>query len=212
MDISVFPSGPFETNAYVVSCPATSQAALIDPGVNSAASLINYLEMKKLTPKCIWLTHSHWDHIAEVSLLKDKYHIPVAIHTLDAPNLEKPGSDQLPCWISFPGVIPDLLLEDGQSLSVGQLQFTVIHTPGHSPGSICLYCPAQNLLISGDTLFKGSIGNISFPTSLPDQMWDSLAKLCKLPPATHVYPGHGPHTTIQAETWLPNARKLFDRN
>ncbi|CCB87693.1 MULTISPECIES: MBL fold metallo-hydrolase [Parachlamydia] len=210
MIISAFPTGPFETNAYVVGCPQTHQAAIIDPGVGSAKVIASYLTSRKLTPTSILLTHSHWDHIAEVSLLSNQYHIPVAIHPLDVPNLEKPGSDGLPCWVSFAGVIPDQLLHEGQLLKIGELTFTVIHTPGHSPGSICFYCPQEHLLFSGDTLFQGTIGNLSFPTSQPEKMWDSLDKLTKLPAITRVYPGHGPETTIGAESWLPDARKLFD--
>lgn len=94
-------------------------------------------------------------------------------------------------------------------IKVGQLNFQTIHTPGHSVGSICLYEPSQNVLFSGDTLFKGSIGNISFPTSRPDLMWSSLDKLAKLPASTIVYPGHGPTTTIANETWLSDAQHYF---
>lgn len=212
MNIATFPTGPFETNAYVVSCPATHQAAIIDPGVDSAKLISDYLTDQNLNPACIWLTHSHWDHIAEVAELKKKYSIPVAIHFADIPNLKNPGSDGLPCWIPIQGVTPDMIVDEGMTLTLGKLVFSIIHTPGHSPGSICLYCPEQNLLISGDTLFKGTIGNLSFPTSEPDKMWDSLEKLAKLPPSTQVFPGHGPSTTIGQESWLSNAKNLFDRD
>ncbi|WP_213157022.1 MBL fold metallo-hydrolase [Parachlamydia sp. AcF125] len=212
MIISAFPTGPFETNAYVIGCPKTHQAAIIDPGVGSAKVIASYLASQGLTPTFILLTHSHWDHIAEVLPLKNQYHIPVAIHPLDSPNLEHPGSDGLPCWIAFEGVIPDQFLDEGQQITVGQAIFTVIHTPGHSPGSVCFYCPQEHLLISGDTLFQGTIGNLSFPTSQPEKMWNSLDKLTQLPASTKVYPGHGLETTIGAESWLPNARKLFDHH
>lgn len=209
MNIATFATGPFETNAYVVSCADTHQAAIIDPGVDSAPLIIDYLNNQKLVPVYIWLTHSHWDHIANVSMLKNRYDIPVVIHHLDTPNLEHPGSDGLPCWISFPGVIPDKIIDEGTQLILGKSTFSVIHTPGHSPGSVCLYCPEQNLLISGDTLFKGTIGNLSFPTSQPDKMRGSLEKLAKLSPITRVFPGHGPATTIGQESWLANAKQLF---
>lgn len=209
MRIQAFPSGPFETNAYVVSNPAVGQAILIDPAPGCSRSVCEYLSDNDLTPVLIVITHSHWDHIADTAFLKKKYSIPVWIHPADAPNLQAPGSDRLPCWLSIEGVIPDKLIEEGDLVKLGEEEFMVIHTPGHSPGGICLYCQGQKILISGDTLFKGSIGNISFPTSQPERMWDSLDKLAKLPPETKVFPGHGSPTFIKDEDWLPNAKKIF---
>lgn len=213
MFIQVFPSGPFETNAYVVACDhrdGSNQAAIVDPAPNSTFAITDFVSKKNLKPIAIWLTHSHWDHIADVSKLKAKYNIPVYIHPLDAPNLKTPGADQLPCWILIEGVEPDVLIDEGDSLSLGNLKFTVIHTPGHSPGGVCLHCPEAQILLSGDTLFKGTIGNLSFPTAEPDLMWISLQKLAKLPPSTKVYPGHGPDTTIGNEDWLSRAKQIFE--
>jgi len=209
MIIKNFPSGPFETNAYVVACSHSRKAMIVDPAPASFNALIAYIAEQNLHPIIIVLTHSHWDHIADTSLLKAHYHIPVAIHPLDTPNLQKPGSDGLPCWIDIQGVEPDRLLNENEIVEIGDMKFDVIHTPGHTPGSICLYCPAEQMLISGDTLFKGTIGNLSFPTSVPDQMWSSLQKLAKLPPSTRVFPGHGPSTTIDAEHWLARAKEIF---
>lgn len=209
MTLLTFPSGPFDTNAYLVGCPATKKAAFIDPSPDSAPLLIKAAEQGGWIPEQIILTHSHWDHIADVYPLQQHYSIPVYVHRLDAPNLIAPGTDGLPCWLSITGVQPTGFLEEGQNVSVGQLTFKVIHTPGHSPGGICLYCPEAKLLISGDTLFKGSIGNISFSTAQPELMWSSLDKLSALPHDTSVYPGHGPATTIGQEAWLPKARQIF---
>lgn len=210
MLIQDFPSGPFSTNAYVVACPQTKQAAIIDPAPESAKGICTYLDNHTLTCQAILLTHSHWDHIADVSVLKHNYQVPVCIHALDVPNLKQPGADGLPCWIAIEGVIPDKLLKEGDSIQIGRLNFVVLHTPGHSPGSICFYESSQGVLLSGDTLFKGTIGNLSFPTSQPDLMWPSLAKLASLPAQTKVYPGHGPSTTIGHESsWLERAEQLF---
>lgn len=209
MIIKAIPSGPFETNAYIISSEDSHLALIIDPAPDSSHSIINYLTENNLKPEKIILTHSHWDHIADTADLKKHYQIPVLIHEEDAGNLEVPGSDGLPCWISIEGVKADGFLQDGDVLSVGNMNFSVIHTPGHTPGGICLYNAQDNVLISGDTLFKGSIGNISFPTARPKLMWESLKKLAKLPPNTVVYPGHGPKTTISSESWLPNAEKIF---
>jgi len=211
MILEAFPSGPFETNAYIVGCTQTHDAALIDPGVDSADTLIQALDSHSLTPKAILLTHSHWDHTADVATLKKKFDIPIYIHPLDAPNLISPGADGLPLYISIEGIEPTHHLEEGQEIIIGTLHWHVIHTPGHSPGGVCFYCKEEQTLLSGDTLFQGSIGNLSFPTSDPDQMWISLKKLEKLPPETKVYPGHGNPTTIGAESWLPDAQRLFTK-
>ena len=210
MLIQPFPSGPFETNAYVVACPKTHEAAIIDPAPDSAEKIEKYISAHGLIPKMILLTHSHWDHIADVSILKQRLHIPVGIHSLDLPNLQEPGSDGLPFWIPISGVETDQLLAEGDVIQLGSLKFRVIHTPGHTPGGICLYCQEEGVLISGDTLFRGSMGKVSFPTSNAERMWESLKKLAKLPPETKVYPGHGPSTTIGKESWLVNAKQIFD--
>lgn len=210
MFIQAFPSGPFSTNAYLIACPLTKEAIIVDPAPGSARSVYLSIQQNNFACKAIVLTHSHWDHMADVQRLKAHDSIPVYIHPLDASNLETPGSDGLPCPMLIEGVKPDAFLEEGTSISVGTLTFQVIHTPGHSPGSICLYESSTATLIAGDTLFKGTIGNLSFPTSDPSLMWPSLSKLAKLPPETKVYPGHGPTTTIGAESWLPHAQQRFE--
>ena len=209
MTIKVFPSGPFETNAYIVACSETGSAVVVDPGVESFDRIVDHLEAAGLRPERILLTHSHWDHIGDVAALKEKYGIPVAIHPADAKNLERPGSDGLPCWVKIQGVKTDEELTHGDEIRVGNLRFTVIHTPGHSPGGVCFYDQEHAILLSGDTLFQGSIGNLSFPTASPDAMWASLEILAALPPETVVYPGHGPSTTIGDEEWLPKAKQFF---
>ena len=107
------------------------------------------------------------------------------------------------------GARPSHDLVEGQILRVGQLKALVIATPGHTPGGVCFYFKKENILISGDTLFKGSIGNLSFPTAEPAKMWHSLKQLARLPPDTHVYPGHGGPTTIKEEYWLDEAENHF---
>jgi len=107
------------------------------------------------------------------------------------------------------GVEPEFDLQEGEIIEVGKLQLIVIASPGHTPGGVCFYLDKEKILFSGDTLFKGSIGNLSFPTADPQAMWHSLKKLEKLPSETVVYPGHGPSTTIGDEDWLPKAQELF---
>ena len=203
------PSGPFATNAYVVGDDETHKAVIIDPAPGSTENIVKILTQKNLTPIAIWLTHSHWDHIADTATLKQKYNIPVFIHEEDAPNLQEPGTDGLPYWVHIEGVQNYTPIKEGDILDIGNLHFRVIDTPGHTPGGVCFYCPEEQILFSGDTLFKGTIGNLSFPTSCPNLMWPSLKKISLLPADTKVYPGHGPRTTIGAESWLPRAEEVF---
>ena len=210
MLVKAFPSGPFLTNAYVVACKQTKKAAIIDPSLGSFEPIRNFLNTNCLSCDTILLTHSHWDHIANVKKFKDHYSIPVYVHPLDAPNLIHPGADLLPGMIEIEGVEPDEMLEEGMEYLLGSLCMRVLHTPGHSPGSVCFYEASQGVLLSGDTLFKGSMGNVSFPTSEPEKMWSSLKRLNELPKDTLVYPGHGPATTIKEEAiWLSKPKELF---
>ena len=208
MLIHQIPSGPCVTNAYIVAAAKSAEAAIIDPAPDSFDSIVKLIEKSDLKPVKIILTHSHWDHIADVKPLKDKYNIPVYIHFLDRDNLEVPGSDRLPCWIDIPSVTPDFIFNE-KPLIIGNLEAFVINTPGHTPGGVCFYLPKEKLLFSGDTLFAGTIGNLSFPTARPALMWKSLAILAKLPIDTKVLPGHGPATTIGKEKWLDQAEELF---
>lgn len=205
MFIQVFSSGPLSTNAYVVACAATREAAIVDPAPDSSLDIENYIALQHLKPKMILLTHSHWDHIADAGKLKGRYAIPVYVHPLDVPNLQQPGADGLPSWLDIAAVVPDFLLDEGAQVPLGKLLFRVIHTPGHSVGSVCFYEQQHGLLFSGDTLFKGTYGNISFPTSKPALMGSSLKKLAELPSETRVFPGHGPETTVANEgPWIQN--------
>jgi hydroxyacylglutathione hydrolase len=209
MLIHAVPAGPYATNAYVIACPTTREAAIIDPAPRSAARIATYLKEEKLVPKKILLTHSHWDHIADADELMQEFDIPLYVHRADAPNVRHPGNDGLPLAFPIIGVEPTGYLVDGEEIPLGHLMLRVIHTPGHSPGGVCLYEPKAGILLSGDTLFKGTIGNLSFPTCDAEAMWRSLDTLAKLPPKTRIYPGHGPTTTIGDESWLPQARQRF---
>ncbi|NGX50657.1 MAG: putative metallo-hydrolase [Chlamydiae bacterium] len=202
-----FACGPFQTNAYLLACSDTQKGVFIDPAPESCDLLTRAATGYEM--EAILLTHSHWDHIADVKKLKRSFALPLYVHPADSENVRTPGSDGLPLLIPVEGVEPDHDLVDGQILEVGELRLRVIHTPGHSPGGVCFYLEKEKILISGDTLFKGSIGNLSFPTADPSAMWKSLKKLEELPPETRVYSGHGPSTSIGVESWLPQAKELF---
>lgn len=208
--LETFSSGPFDTNTFVIGCSVSKKGVFIDPAPGSFSELKKRAEKHSLNIEAIWLTHSHWDHIGDLAVVKaDFNNIPIYVHPADAENVKNPGSDGLPLMEPIQGAEPNFDLVDGLSLSVGELRARVIATPGHTPGGVCFYFEKENVLISGDTLFKGSIGNLSFPTAEPAKMWHSLKKLAKLPPKTLVYPGHGDPTTIADENWLDRAENLF---
>lgn len=211
LTIHSFPSGPFRTNAYLVVCEETKEAVVIDPASGSFEKIKELVKAEQLTVSKVILTHSHWDHIADTSLFAQEWNPPICINPEDAPNLIQPGSDNIPYWISIQGVLPTVLLHEGDSFSIGNSEWKVIHTPGHSPGGICLFCEKEQLLFAGDSLFKGTCGNLSLPTGEPERMWPSLKKLSYLPDNTVVFSGHGPSTTIGDEPWLDQAETLFGK-
>lgn len=194
--------GPLQTNALLIGCPTTKKAAAIDPAMGSASVLLATAEANGFVIQKILLTHTHWDHIADVAALKKATQAPVWVHPLDAENLRHPGSDRLPLWTSIEPVEPDGFFSEGQEVTIGHLKIQVIHTPGHCPGSVCFYFKEQGILISGDTLFKGTMGALHLPTAEAEKMGPSLQKLALLPAGTRVIPGHGEETTIGKESWL----------
>ncbi len=208
MNIYIIPTGPFLTNCYILAVDSLN-CVIIDPGVGSKELVIKKVENLGLHPKAIWLTHTHWDHIAGVKELKELYQISVWVHFEDRMNLISPGSDGVPFKGSIPPCEPDHYLDEGLKLALDDLEFSVIHTPGHTPGGCCFYCESEGILLSGDTLFKRSIGTLDLPTSQADRMWTSLAKLAKLPANTKFYPGHGPSSTIGDTPWLDRAEEMF---
>jgi glyoxylase-like metal-dependent hydrolase (beta-lactamase superfamily II) len=210
--IECYPSGPFQTNTYLLISTSTGDAVVVDPAPDSADSLLAAIQQHKKTLLAVWITHSHWDHTADCHALLAQHNVPVMVHQLDSENLISPGSDGLPSLISIPPLTTLTYINDGDVLSLGKGVWTVLHSPGHSLGSVCFYNADDGILLSGDTLFKGTMGNISFPTSSPYLMGETLLKLSALPPATRVFPGHGPSTTIAKErSWMVTAsQKLLE--
>lgn len=211
MIIETFCSGPLNTNCYTLCDAKSGRFVLIDAPFGSTERVFRFAQERSLKLAAIWLTHSHWDHIAEIAPLYRRFSerdlaekaLPIAIHELDAENLLAPGSDGLACSIPLTKVEPTTLLVGGDTLKFATLFFEVLHTPGHSPGSICLYSEKEALLFSGDTLFRGAMGSIALPTAQPSAMRSSLSKLALLPKCTRILPGHGPSTILEEEIeWL----------
>jgi hydroxyacylglutathione hydrolase len=209
MILHKFPFGPFDTNAILVGCAKTKKAAVIDPSYGSTPAILQQCIDLDLKIEKILITHSHWDHIADAYELKHKTSSPVFVHPLDAPNLKQPGSDGLPLYFPVHGVDDFQFVNDGDELMIGELPCRVIHSPGHSPGSVCYFLPNQKVLFTGDTLFEGSIGNLHLPTAQPKKMFESLRILTQLPPDTRIVPGHGRDTTLAQESWLSRAEEIF---
>ena len=199
MFLRKFPSGPLETNTLLLACPKEKIAAVIDPAQGSTKEVLAAAARHGFSIQLILLTHSHWDHIADLALLREQTGAAVYVHAEDAPNVEKPGVDALPLFFPIAGVHPDRLIKEGDEIRVGQIVLEVIHTPGHSPGGVCFFCRKEGILFAGDTLFAGGIGRLDLPTSRQHLMRASLAKLAALPGDTHVIPGHGDDTTIDEE-------------
>ena len=195
--------GPIETNCYVVACEKTREAIIVDPGFgkSEAQAFIDEIKERGLKVKYIVNTHGHDDHTSGNTAIKEATNAKVLIHEADA-HMLTPFSLNRPKTRNNETESPvaDQLLKEGDIIEIGDIKLTVIHTPGHTKGSISLHSQNDNVVFTGDTLFAQSIGRTDFPGgSYPDIMWSLKTKLAKLPDQTVVYPGHGETTTIGKE-------------
>jgi glyoxylase-like metal-dependent hydrolase (beta-lactamase superfamily II) len=201
MMVKTFIVGAFSTNCYVTGCEQTREAILIDPGFDNsfeAEKIFKFIDENNLKLKFIVNTHGHIDHVCGNGRAKEKYNVPILIHEHDAYMLGK-VSKQMAIFFGFKGSSPpaDVVLRDGNLVEFGKIVLKVMHTPGHTRGSISLIGVKE--VFSGDTLFCGSIGRTDFPDGSESDMQLSLKKLMYLPDNFIVYPGHGPQTTIGEE-------------
>jgi hydroxyacylglutathione hydrolase len=190
--------GPFEENCYLVVDDATRRAVLIDPG-DEPDRIGRMVRESGAELEAIWLTHAHIDHIRALAAVKRQWDVPVYMHPADAP-LFAAGTRQAAYYgLDFEQPDPpERPLADGGRVRVGELEFDVLHTPGHAPGLVVFH--GNGVVLAGDLLFAGSIGRTDLPLSSPADMEASLARVMRvLADEVAVHPGHGPSTTIGRE-------------
>ena len=196
----VFPVGVLRCNCSLLGDLISHEAIVVDPGADVTA-ILSRVAAHQLTVKQIIVTHAHIDHIAGALTLQQSTGAPVLYNQADLPLVAM--MDVQAGWIGAPTPevkSPDASLAHGDTFGVTGLRGTILHTPGHTPGSLCLYLPEQTLLLAGDTLFAGSVGRTDLPGGDTATLLRSIhTHLLSLPAETLVIPGHGPATTIGAE-------------
>lgn len=197
MKIQSFVVGAFQENCYLVADEAAGRAVLVDPG-DEGESLVAAVRDAGLTLDAIWLTHAHLDHIGGIADVKRAFDVPVYLHPDDLPVYQ--FAPQVAARYGLPfelGPLPDHALHEGDVVSVGSLQFSVWHMPGHAPGHVVFH--GNGVVLGGDVLFAGSVGRTDLPLCDGVVFQRTLARMTTLSPDTVVLSGHGPATTIAAE-------------
>jgi hydroxyacylglutathione hydrolase len=203
--IEAAPFGPWQTNAYLVWDGRSPDALVVDPGMGAADPLMERVAANGLRLHLIANSHGHIDHIFDDAPLMRSSQAPLAIHPADAYRLD--GRNNY--GFELETVTATRHLTEGEQVRIGDLVFDVLHLPGHTEGSICLYEERRSLLLSGDVLFAGSYGRTDLPGGKDEQMVSSLARLAHdIPGHVRVLPGHGAETTIDRE--LPWMKRIAE--
>ena len=199
MILYTIPVGITQTNCYIAGCEETQEGVVIDPGGNPKR-IIEAIEESGLTIRYVLNTHCHFDHMGANAAIVAATGAPLALHPAELPILQAKGGASWFGVLVKESPMPDVELEPGQVLEVGTLRFKVLHTPGHSPGSLTFYLEEEDVAFDGDVLFAGGVGR----TDLPGGDWDTLMHSIRdvifaLPDETVLYPGHGSRTTVGRE-------------
>lgn len=212
MKIKRFQVNPIEENTYIIWDEASSEAAIIDCGAWTQAerqTIANFISSEGLHLIMALQTHSHFDHVFGLPWLYEQYGLRPRMHAQEEtiyyamPDMVR----RFGISMSDPLPRPDKFLTNGERIMLGHTEISILHTPGHTPGGICFHIPADRLLMSGDTLFRGSVGRTDLPGGDMEQQITSLHSLLTLPAETTVLPGHGPETSIGYEAqYNPFAR------
>lgn len=196
--------GLLATNVHILADERTREAIAIDTAIPSLAWIADELAARDWTLKLIVSSHGHWDHIGDNAAVAEHTGADVGAHPLDHDRLIHPSTN---APFDIPPSVPAVDLAEGGEVRFGSIRLRVLHTPGHTEGSVCLYEPDEGLLFSGDTLFAGGWGRVDLPGGDPDAMVASLGRFLDLEDGVHVFPGHGPETTIGRErAWLELVR------
>lgn len=201
LQVETFVVGPMPNNLYILRDDEAGECVVIDPSIDSEIAITRVQELQssgvKLT--AIWNTHGHFDHVYDNFRWKSDFNVPLWMHRDDMFWIENLRESAL--WMGLPApqvVTPDSWIEPDATLRLGRHDIKVLHTPGHSPGSVTFHCE-EGFCISGDVLFRNSIGRTDLSGCSAEQLQESLRLLCELPPFTRVLSGHGPETTIALE-------------
>ena len=203
--------GVLSTNVHILADERTREAIAIDTAIPSLDWVAGELAARGWTLKLIVTTHGHWDHMGDNARVAEHTGAQIAVHPLDAHRLTDPPR---PSWTSLeiPPCVPAVELAEGGEIRFGSVRLEVLHTPGHTEGSVCLLDPEIGRLYSGDTLFAGSFGRVDLPGGSAEAMVESLDRLSRFDDPLVVLPGHGPTTTIGRERawleWVARERRL----
>ena len=197
VNVQTLTVGAFQENCYIVVDERTQRSVVVDPG-SEGPRIVRAIEETGTTLEAVWITHAHVDHVGAIASVKRKWNVPVYLHPLDRRLYDAAARQAEVYGVPFEDAPPpDRDFADGQTISVGKIEMTVMHAPGHAPGHVVIH--GHGIALVGDCLFAGSIGRTDLPFSNPPQLAASLEKIAALPPETVVYPGHGIETTIGEE-------------
>ena len=201
LDVKTYVLGELGTNAYLLTQPQEKDCIVVDCPENPAEMMEEILD-RGLNPLYLLLTHGHFDHLAGVQEFREMFPgVKVGIHPLEADFMISPEKNLSSYWIRpVIAAAADFFLEEGNSITWGQITLEIRHVPGHSPGSVVFFEPREKVLLSGDVVFKGSVGRTDFPNSDPQVLMKGLKeKILTFPDDTLIYSGHGPRTTLSRE-------------